>query len=313
MYPYELFWGVHLYGVMIAVGLLACFAVLYAYMKKWKVKESFVDFIFFNGIASVIVGFGAAAVFQGFYNYLDNPEEGFRLDGGITFIGGLIGGVACFLIVYFVVVRWLKKDKYKIRLYQVISIIPCCILIGHAFGRVGCFFAGCCHGIQTDSIFGVRFPEGPSYPVHPTQLYEAVFLFVLFGVCSYLALAKKFQHNMSVYLIAYGIFRFLLEYLRGDSRGSFIPGISPSQAWSILMAVGGVALIFLQRYLMQKAPAYPMAAELAEAAETTAEIAVENTDGAKMPVATANGAEAETSVETAGNIAPKQSGEEDDS
>ena len=90
-----------------------------------------------------------------------------------TIIGGLIGGVACFLIVYFVLVYWLKPQKYKIRLYQVISIIPCCILIGHAFGRVGCFFAGCCHGIQTDSIFGVRFPEGPPYPVHPTQLYEA--------------------------------------------------------------------------------------------------------------------------------------------
>ena len=195
MYPYPLFWNVHLYGVMIAVGLLACFAVLYAYMKKWKVKDSFVDFIFFNGVASVIVGFGSAAVFQGFYNYLENPENGFRLDGGITFIGGLIGGVACFLIVYFVIVCWLKKDKYKIRLYQVISVIPCCILIGHAFGRIGCFFAGCCHGIATDSIFGVVFPEGPSYPVHPTQLYEAIFLFLLFGVCSVLALKKKFQHN----------------------------------------------------------------------------------------------------------------------
>ena len=261
MYPYPWFWNVLLYGVMSAVGLLACFAVLYAYMKKWKVKESFVDFIFFNGVASVIVGFGSAAVFQGFYNYLDNPEEGFHLDGGITFLGGLIGGVVCFLAVYFVVVCWLKKDKYKIRLYQVISIIPCCILVGHAFGRIGCFFAGCCHGIQTDSIFGVQFPELP-YRVYPTQLYEAIFLFLLFGVCSLLALKKNFQHNMSVYLIAYGIFRFLIEYLRGDSRGSFIPGISPSQAWSIAMVIGGIGLIFLQRALMKKVPAYPMAAEL---------------------------------------------------
>jgi phosphatidylglycerol:prolipoprotein diacylglycerol transferase len=238
---------VYLYGLMIAVGLLACFAVLYLYMKKWEVKENFVDFLFFNGVASVVVGFGVAAVFQGFYNYLDNPEGGFRLDGGITFIGGLIGGIGCFLLIYF-----FFRKKYTTRLYQVVSVIPCCILVAHAFGRIGCFFAGCCHGKATDGIFGVQFP-GFSYAVHPTQLYEAIFLFLLFGVCSFLALKFKFQHNLTVYLIAYGIFRFFLEFLRDDHRGSFIPGITPSQFWSIVMVVAGIGLFFYQRYLVKKA------------------------------------------------------------
>ena len=53
-------------------------------------------------------------------------------------------------------------------------------------------------------------------------------------------------------MIAYGIFRFFIEYLRNDDRGGFIPGISPSQFWSILMVVLGVGLIFLVEYLWKK-------------------------------------------------------------
>ena len=128
---------------------------------------------------------------------------------------------------------------------------PCCILIAHAFGRVGCFFAGCCYGKETDSFLGVKFPNLPN-PVHPTQLYEAAFLFLLFAICFILLMKKDFKHNLTVYLIAYGIFRFFIEYLRADDRGEFIPGISPSQFWSILMVVIGVGLIFLMRWLFQK-------------------------------------------------------------
>ena len=63
---------------------------------------------------------------------------------------------------------------------------------------------------------------------------------------------KDFKHNLTVYLIAYGIFRFLIEFLRADDRGEFVAGISPSQFWSILMVVGGVAVFFLLRYLEKK-------------------------------------------------------------
>ena len=128
---------------------------------------------------------------------------------------------------------------------------PCCIIIAHAFGRVGCFFAGCCYGKETDSFLGVQFPNLP-HPVHPTQLYEAVFLFLLFAICFILLMKKDFKHNLTVYLIAYGIFRFLIEFVRADNRGEFFPGISPSQFWSILMVVAGVAVFFLLRYLEKK-------------------------------------------------------------
>lgn len=240
MLPDELFLGIHMYGIMIAIGLMCAFFVLFFYSKKKHIDTKLTDFVFYDGVVSIAFGFLSAALFQAVYNYVQNPEEGFHLGGGITFIGGLIGGVICFLIIYFIF-----KKRLNINLLEIIDIIPCAILIGHAFGRIGCFFAGCCYGKETNSFFGVQFPNLPN-PVYPTQLFEAVFLFVMFGICSYLVLKKDFKHNLALYLISYGVFRFLIEFLRGDDRGQIFGGlISPSQFWSTIMIIAGVALIFL--------------------------------------------------------------------
>lgn len=247
MLPDPIFLNIRMYGVMIAVGILCAFLTLFYLTKKKGVDVRFTDFIFYNGIASIVVGFGFATLFQSTYNYIKNPSAGFELGSGMTFIGGLIGGVACFLAIYFIF-----RKKYTARLYEVISLLPCSILIAHAFGRIGCFFAGCCYGKETDSFLGVQFPDLP-HPVHPTQLYEAAFLFVLFAVSVYLILKKDFKHNLSLYLIAYGVFRFLIEYVRGDDRGELVGFVSPSQFWSIFMVVAGVAIIFVMNHILNKA------------------------------------------------------------
>lgn len=247
MLPDPIFWRVHMYGVMIAVGLLANFLVLYGYGKKTAMHTDFLDFIFYNAIASIVLGFGAAALFQALYNYIEDPAGGFHF-GGITFLGGLVGGVATFLLGYFLFRRRLHGT-----MRQILNIAPCCITIAHAFGRVGCFFAGCCYGKETDSVLGIKFPRLPR-PVYPTQLYEAVFLFLLFGVLSYLLLKKKFRYNMPVYLFAYGAFRFVLEFLRGDHRGQFFGVISPSQFWSLAFILIGAVMLYLLKRLYRVSP-----------------------------------------------------------
>ena len=248
---------VHMYGVMIAVGILAAFVVLYMYGKKLGLATSFVDFIYYNAILSIAIGFVAAAAFQGLYNFIEDPSRGFSMDGGITFIGGLIGGATFFLLVYFIL-----RKKLKGKLFDALSLIPCCILIGHAFGRVGCFFAGCCYGKATGSFLGVKFPE-LMVKVHPTMLYEAAFLFIMFGICSYLLLKKNFKHNMSLYLISYGVFRFLIEFVRDDHRGKLLGFITPSQFWAILMVLLSVGVFFIVRYLDKKNTAAETAEEKA--------------------------------------------------
>ena len=247
MYPDTLFtlFGkdvVTLYGICIAIGVLCCVLVLFKFAKG-RVEDSFIDFLFYNGIVAIGLGFIVACLFQAVYAYIENPEAGFDLfNSGMTFIGGLIGGVVSFLAGYFIFRPFLKN-----RLVDIISLLPCCIVIAHAFGRIGCFFAGCCYGKPTDSFLGVQFPY-PMYKVHPTQLYEAAFLFALFAVMLILYIRKGFKHNLSLYLLTYGIFRFLIEFVRGDERGSFVAGISPSQFWSILMIVASVGVYFLLEF-----------------------------------------------------------------
>ena len=281
-----------MYGVMIGIGLLLCFLVLFKFFKVKGIQQEFTDFVFYNGVVSIAVGFGAAAVFQALYNYIENPEAGFHFTGGITFIGGLIGGAACFLIIYFIF-----RKKYTSRLIDVLSIIPSCILIAHGFGRIGCFFAGCCHGIETDSFLGVKFPELEN-PVYPTQLYEAIFLFIMFAICSYLVIKKDYKHNLSLYLITYGIFRFLIEFIRGDERGEFLKIMSPSQFWSVLMVILGVALFFiLEKQFQARKAVVAEGTEAGEVAEqsskavkasraeeveaVTSKVESENTEGEK--------------------------------
>lgn len=246
MLPNPIFLNIHMYGIMVAVGILFAFAVLAYLLKKKNTDKKFADFLFYDGIVSIAVGFVSAALFQAIYNYIKNPNAGFHFGDGITFLGGLIGGAACFICVYFIF-----RKKFNMRLYQVLSILPCCILIAHAFGRVGCFFAGCCYGKETNGFWGVKFPNLSS-KVYPTQLFEAVFLLIMFTICFYLVLQKSFRYNMSLYLISYGIFRFFIELLRGDDRGTFLYGISPSQFWSVAMVITGIASVFIMKFFSNK-------------------------------------------------------------
>ncbi len=247
MLPDKILGIFYMYGLMIAIGILCCFALLFAYGKKKNIDPNFIDFVFYNAILSIALGFLSASLFQATYEYIENPDKGFRLfESGMTFIGGLIGGVVCFLVVYF-----FMRKRYKGKLIDIVSFAPCCILIAHAFGRLGCFFAGCCYGKPTDSFLGVQFPH-LSYKVHPTQLYESAFLFTLCAICFFLAWKKNFKHNMSLYLVVYGIFRFCIEFLRGDDRGSLVSGISPSQFWSIGMVVLGIALYFVLNVMYKR-------------------------------------------------------------
>ena len=88
-------------------------------------------------------------------------------------------------------------------------------------------------------------------PVLPTQLYEALFEFLLFIVM--IILYKKLKYRfLETYCLGYGVFRFLLEFLRGDNRGATGFFLSPSQVMSMILIVGGVALILYKKNIIFK-------------------------------------------------------------
>lgn len=121
--------------------------------------------------------------------------------------------------------------------------------LGHAVGRVGCFFNGCCHGAPTDGPWGVTFtsqladmdPALLGVALHPTQLYEAAGELLLAVLIIRAVLpavrARRLRQGTGFFLYTggYSLLRFAVEFLRGDDRGSLIPGLSPSQ-WVSLAA-----------------------------------------------------------------------------
>ncbi len=262
MYPYPILQflgqGIRLYGVFIAVGLIACLIAFYVLSKKGGMPEKVQDFVFFVFIGALVVGFFFAMLFQAFYNWLDGKP--FKLFGsGLTVMGGLIGGAGAFLLLYFVIGKLVFKGKeeglHKKHFNTLFRVAPICICIAHGFGRIGCLMAGCCHGAYygDEHVFGTIYMDGAKYGwgyYTPTQLYEAIFLFVLAAVLTILYF-KRCNIIMSLYLIGYGIWRFIIEYFRADYRG-FGETLYPSQWMSIIFVAGAIALLLF--YYFRKLP-----------------------------------------------------------
>ncbi len=230
-----------MYALMMIIGILSFSSyVLYMFKKKNVNKRTIEDLILMLIISGCMMYIGAF-LFDALFHSIKDKE---LKTNGITFLGGFVTAIITFIIMFWNI---LKKERKNIFFY--LNIIVTGIVIAHAFGRIGCFCAGCCYGKQTDSVFGVVFPTGssayfqygPGVKVYPTQLFEAGFLFILFIV---LLLLKKNQFR--VYLISYGTFRFLIEFLRGDDRGGLFGVLSPSQVISLILVIIGITLCFIK-------------------------------------------------------------------
>jgi phosphatidylglycerol:prolipoprotein diacylglycerol transferase len=144
--------------------------------------------------------------------------------------------------------------KHKLNPYRMLDIMAITTCLVHMFGRIGCFMAGCCHGIPTESIFGVTYVDPAcsadplNTPLHPTQLYEAIFIGLVMVYLFYLRGRKKFNGQLFLtYLLLYGIGRFTLEYLRGDlARGFVIENILSHSQFIALIILIVVVVVYVR-------------------------------------------------------------------
>lgn len=227
---------VHGYGFMIALGILCCVAMASYRAKKYNMNP---DAILDIAIYGVVVGFLGAKlmyVIVEFPRFLQDPMSILGSEGFVVY-GGIIVGVLT-AIVY----CRIKKLKFL----EYFDLCAPSIALAQGFGRIGCFLAGCCYGRQTDSIFGVVFPDGCLAPAGvkllPTQLFSSAgdFLIAFVLVLSY----KKKKHTGDVgalYMLMYGIGRFVIEMLRNDSRGA-VGALSTSQFISIFIVIGSLVM-----------------------------------------------------------------------
>lgn len=280
MHPYPVIFGIDLYTIFLCVGIVAALLTFRILSDRKKMFWKLQNFAVLVAVFSIVGGYGFAVLFQAFYNFLADPSAGFVLNNGTgaTFYGGLIGGALCFLLLYFGIGALVfKKEKNHIKsFFEIANIAAASIAIAHGFGRIGCFMAGCCHGAETDAWYGVYFDYYEIKAV-PVQLYEAIVLFALFGFFTY-RIVKNKSYNLPLYMMVYGVWRFIIEFFRADDRGATIVSfLSPSQFIAILMAVGSVGVFLLERYFNKKMQKYATDSEIK--AETDAEGKEENDEG----------------------------------
>jgi phosphatidylglycerol:prolipoprotein diacylglycerol transferase len=235
---------IHTYGFLIAVGfLVAVFVIRQLSLKSGLNVEKTLDFTFWL----LLVGFlGARILFiiTKWDSFMQDPADMWRVwEGGLVFLGGPL---AC---IPFAI--WYMK-RNKLPLWRTMDVLVPGLTINHMFGRFGCLSAGCCYGKPTGSSYGVKLysdlvdPDLRGIPLHPTQLYEAGSLFVLFLGLLWVFKHKRFDGQVVLtYFMAYPIIRSVIEIFRGDLiRGFVIDGIlSTSQFLSILIFIGASCVL----------------------------------------------------------------------
>jgi phosphatidylglycerol:prolipoprotein diacylglycerol transferase len=229
---------IDMYPIMMIVGIVISFVYMEIYFHKLNIKKGIATFIEIQVTISALFGVLFAILFQNLYDYIESPSS-YSWSWGMTFYGGIIGGVGSFFILYF---SYFKK-KYSSTVLKALEIVaPAGITVAHGIGRIGCLLDGCCYGLPTDSPLGIKFSTTAT-KVWPTNLFECLFLLIFSVVLLFLALKKNSRLCFPLYMLGYGAWRFGIEYLRGDDRGSFIPGLTPSQFWSVLLFIAGIGLL----------------------------------------------------------------------
>ena len=230
------------YGLMLAIGTWLAFVI--AELRAPK-KGLDADRIFSLGIWCAIGGFLGAkllyfitewkSLFAGRLTFHD-VMYGFVVYGGI--IGGILAGYL------YCVVKKLNFLKH-------FDIVMPSIALAQGFGRIGCFFAGCCYGKETDAWYGLEFNNSTYYnmvgvKVIPTQLIMSAANFIHFFLLIWIA-KKVYQAGKDgvvagCYLLFYSIGRFLIEFLRDDPRGG-VGVLSTSQFISLFIFAAGVGMV----------------------------------------------------------------------
>jgi phosphatidylglycerol:prolipoprotein diacylglycerol transferase len=234
---------IYTYGFFIAVGATLGFV----YMARQSKREFGMTFdqantLFIVLVVSAVVGGKVFFFFESPGYYLHNPKKLFT-GSGFVFYGSLLFCIPAML-------WYFRRNKLPVLgMLDIMGIVTCIV---HGFGRIGCFNAGCCHGTETDSFLSVVFTDDRcqaplNQSLHPVQLYESAFIFLLLGFLWWLRDRKQFAGQLFlIYLMAYATGRSVLELFRGDeARGYIIENwLSHSQFISFIIFIISLVAYF---------------------------------------------------------------------
>ncbi len=248
MYPDLLTIGpvtLHTYGLFVAIGFFVGLMIAVRLGKIEGISAQQIMDMGFVIILSSIIGSRALYVLINASYYRKSPLDILKIwEGGLVFSGGVIGVVLTMV--------WYIK-KHNLSLGKIADLWAPAAAIGQAFGRIGCFMAGCCYGKPTDLEWGVVFTHPNSLarplnvPLHPTQIYSSISGFIILIILLFLYSKRKFEGQVFLwFLILHSTARLAIERFRGDDRGILLgSNMSMTQMVAIFILIFSVAVLLV--------------------------------------------------------------------
>ncbi len=233
---------VHGYGLMIAIGIIAAYLVAEFRAKRKNLDHekifSLTIWCFLGGILGAKLLYYITEI----KSILADPSILLDVGNGFVVYGGIIGGIFA---------GFLFCKRYKLNFFRYFDLVMPSIALAQGFGRLGCFLAGCCYGLETNSILGIIFHESDYAPngirLIPTQLISSGLDFLNF--LALVLISKRVKADGQVagfYLIFYSVGRFILEFYRGDLIRGSVGVLSTSQFISIFLLLFGCILTIVR-------------------------------------------------------------------
>lgn len=264
------------YGLFVGLGFMVALWLANRRAQQQKIRQEFISDLFFVILVSSLIGARFFYVILNFAEFRHDLPGMFKIwNGGLVFYGGfLFALVAAFIFVL----------RQKVDLWTTADVLAPTIALGHAIGRMGCLFAGCCYGRTCDLAWAIEFHNPDSLaplnlPMHPTQIYSILSNLLIFTLLIIMERImdkrdrkidqkpnqkkgqrvdqrvgpKKVEGEFRTkgiifwtYIMFYGILRSVIETFRGDFRGNFFMDmLSVSQAIGIAMSVFAAFILFL--------------------------------------------------------------------
>ncbi|MGM0769688.1 MAG: prolipoprotein diacylglyceryl transferase [Pseudomonadota bacterium] len=237
---------IHWYGLTYLVGFVAGWWLGRLRARKpWSPlnEDQVGDLLFYIALGVILGGRFGYVVFYNFDAFIADPLWLLRVwEGGMSFHGGLLGVILA---------MWWYGRKVGSGFWRMADFVAPLVPVGLGVGRIGNFINGELWGKPTDVPWGMVFPQAPdALARHPSQLYQFALEGVLFFIILWWFSAKP-RPRMAVsglFLVCYGVFRFLVEFVRQpDPQLGYLAfdWLTMGQVLSFPMILAGAGLMFI--------------------------------------------------------------------
>jgi phosphatidylglycerol---prolipoprotein diacylglyceryl transferase len=231
------------FGVMIALGVILFVYLTYTHSsRKSLINDSLYSGMILYALIGAFIGGRLFVIITEWDLFKDDLFQLFLpWVGGFGILGDILGVISALIVFFYV---------HHLPMLPLFDLLALYFPLLEAIARIGCFLAGCCHGIPVSGLWcSVTYTDPFSLaplgiPLHPTQLYLSVVFFIGFLIIRY-ALWPSYSRYAgaiaALYLVMEGSFRFLIEYWRGDTVASHYY-FSQAQLFALPFIIGGAVM-----------------------------------------------------------------------